>query len=91
MQVGNIWFLRRPLRTFKVTHLRNCGCCNRPIESKHEASIDHFWPRSLGGSNESHNLWGMHNDCNKAKGNRMPTARETMRFSQLKGFCDASS
>lgn len=76
MQQGSIWLT-----------LRNCGCCHRPIEQRRDISRDHFWPRSFGGHDSPNNIWEVHRQCNTAKRNRMPTAKETLRFSQLKGFC----
>lgn len=85
-QVGSIWYLKHEIRKRQL-NLANCGCCNRPLEFNTERTKDHFWPLSLGGANASHNIWTMHRECNSRKGNRMPTAKETLRFSQITGCC----
>lgn len=37
------------------------------------ASLEHFWPRSLGGSNRLENLSLAHIRCNQARGDAEPT------------------
>lgn len=50
-----------------------CGICRKPVREKGgpmRPSIDHIWPRSLGGSDELGNLQLAHYQCNLDKGNR---------------------
>lgn len=52
-----------------------CAVCRRALqwEAGHylEATLDHVWPRSLGGGNEEENLLLVCGDCNRRKADRM--------------------
>lgn len=62
---------RRPLgnikqRLWRLGHY--CGLCKDPIDSIHEATVDHVIPLARGGSNHFDNLQLAHQDCNSNKG-----------------------
>lgn len=59
-----------------------CFYCDKPLRTS--GSLDHFIPKSKGGSNAWYNMVMTHHQCNTAKGNRMPTEEEITRFNQLK-------
>jgi len=46
-----------------------CAICGQPIMDMSEASIDHIYPKSLGGSDKMENLQIAHRRCNRAKAN----------------------
>ncbi len=54
-----------------------CGLCRRPIDATLDPSdalavtLDHVWPRSLGGDDSDANLQAAHRVCNSVKGNRV--------------------
>jgi len=49
-----------------------CGYCRVPQSVlPYRLEIEHLQPRSLGGSNEHHNLWLSCHKCNRLRSNRM--------------------
>ncbi len=48
-----------------------CWICGRPV-SYWEMTLDHFIPKSKGGSNDEDNLRASHEACNNARGNGDP-------------------
>ena len=53
-----------------------CGLCGTPITSPASAHLDHWVPRSAGGSDDLSNLVVVHSWCNlrKGAGHRPPIA-----------------
>ena len=49
-----------------------CPYCNRPITDVSEFTIDHRFPKSLGGTDNIENLQPMHKKCNAEKGDSIP-------------------
>lgn len=47
-----------------------CHLCERPIENFCQMTIDHFIPKSQGGTNELSNLFAAHHTCNWGRGSR---------------------
>lgn len=74
-----------------------CFYCGRPIlrrphhEDDHVSvlgpgySIDHFFPRAVGGGNEVGNIVLSCRPCNERKGSRLPTEAEIAQFLRLRG------
>ena len=58
-----------------------CGICHRRIDPAYafphakSATVDHIWPRSLGGDDSDANLQAAHHGCNSSKGNRVEVAQ----------------
>lgn len=62
---------RRPLTSKKELlwrHSHICGICKDPIESIHDATVDHILPLAHGGSNRFDNFQLAHEQCNSEKG-----------------------
>lgn len=62
---------RRPLTSKKEQlwrHSHICGICKDPIESIHDATVDHIVPLARGGSNRFDNFQLAHENCNSEKG-----------------------
>lgn len=57
---------RRKVRIAKRDGMK-CNYCTRPFRRLSEATLDHFIPRSKGGSNHISNLVLACNDCNQNK------------------------
>lgn len=49
---------------------RRCWLCGRPV-SRSEVTMDHRWPKSLGGPYTPDNLAPAHARCNNERGNRV--------------------
>jgi 5-methylcytosine-specific restriction endonuclease McrA len=47
-----------------------CGICTKPIRADDEMEVDHKIPWSHGGETVFDNLWCVHKECNRSKGNR---------------------
>lgn len=63
---------RKPMVQFLIDRDgMNCKLCGL-IMSEKTISIDHIFPKSLGGSNEPINLQLAHIKCNGLKGNKLP-------------------
>lgn len=67
--------------TARVMHCPACGCRIR----KGTRSLDHLWPKSLGGTKDDRYV--ICKKCNVRKGNRLPTNRESAAFSKQLGTC----
>ncbi len=66
---------------------RDCFWCDRPFayRGKHAPTLEHFIPRSRGGTDAQGNAVVAHRSCNHRRGNRLPTEAEMRRFVQFKG------
>jgi len=51
-----------------------CGICAKPITPDDEMEVDHKIPWSHGGETIMSNLWCVHKECNRKKGNRFENA-----------------
>ena len=64
--------MRKRMMRKKANNCYMCGCelvfSNKPVENDNDATLDHLWPNSLGGSNESFNLENSCKKCNELKG-----------------------
>lgn len=65
---------RRPMgnvkeRLWRLGHY--CGICKEPIDSIHEATVDHVIPLARGGSNHFDNLQLAHQHCNSERGSNL--------------------
>lgn len=49
-----------------------CAICKKNFGQKAEVTLDHWIPRSVGGSDDVDNLRLAHKKCNSWKGNRVP-------------------
>jgi len=58
-------------RKRKVRRAGRCFYCGRQI-APYEATVDHYIPRALGGSNRKENLKPACRPCNQAKGDKLP-------------------
>lgn len=61
----------------KIKILKNrdgiaCAICSKNINKNQEITIDHWIPRSAGGSDDIDNLKLAHKKCNSWKGDRLP-------------------
>jgi hypothetical protein len=54
-----------------------CYICGGPILSNQFTHVDHIWPRSKGGSDDSSNLAVVHAGCNLQKQNKLPCETRT--------------
>lgn len=61
---------------------RNCMYCGRPLESK-KKTLDHLYPRSIGGPTITNNLTPACKNCNNRKSDM--TEQEFIEFCRLKG------
>lgn len=68
----------------------NCVSCGMPMVSRYRYetsgdrdTLDHLWPKSLGGRDGPGNFGLMHHKCNAAKASRLPNAAELERLGQL--------
>ncbi len=65
---------------------RRCGICGRPfppsnvglLNTDHEPSIDHVWPKKRGGYEWRGNCVLAHRKCNNEKADRLPTGCEVI-------------
>lgn len=52
-------------------HKPICPACNKPITDVQDFSMDHIFPRTMGGGNNLGNLQPMHKSCNEHKGSQI--------------------
>jgi 5-methylcytosine-specific restriction endonuclease McrA len=69
---------------------RKLGCfwCGKPFLPHHktlEATIEHFFPISRGGSPKDFNTVVAHQGCNRQHGNRLPNEVAIRKFVAVKG------
>jgi hypothetical protein len=56
---------------------RRCRYCERPLQ-RNQATVDHYVPKTAGGSNEAANLRLACHGCNYRKGNMDPESWEIL-------------
>ena len=56
----------------------SCAICNKKFKSNSEVTLDHWMPRSAGGTDEISNLRLAHKKCNAWKGDRVPNEDGTI-------------
>ena len=67
----------------EIAYYGNCTYCDKPITDSRDAHLDHFYPWSLGGSNDSSNLNLSCGTCNSMKRDKVfDSVKEVRRFLQ---------
>lgn len=64
--------LRKKFQELRDEGKLYCAICGQKIEKYQIITIDHWIPKSKGGSNDESNLKPAHDICNQIKGNTMP-------------------
>lgn len=59
---------REALAEFGELH---CGICLQPIISSQDLTVDHIYPKSLGGLSRQYNMQPAHAKCNTQKGHQI--------------------
>ena len=65
-----------------------CGICGEPVvlevsRGRHQPTIDHIYPLSLGGADTRRNIQIAHRGCNSRKGRKLPPPGEGERSTEL--------
>lgn len=63
--------LGRYRASLKATGSVTCGICLQPITHQDDLTVDHIYPRALGGNSRMTNLQPAHSRCNSQKGNKI--------------------
>lgn len=61
------------IRMYLLDTQGRCRYCRKPLD-KYTVTIDHFMPKSKGGTDDLGNLVAACDDCNNRKGDMLPKA-----------------